>query len=433
MFKFFSGFRKEARILLRDKAGLTILFIMPMVLIIIMSLLQEFGYSSVTRESSIKVLFLDKDQDTLGLKIGKGLRESNFFVVVDSLDGKPLTEAIIEEAVKKGDYLIGIVIPEKVTQTIRTNVKIQVTKTLAGFGLYNPILINSLPEQKADTVTVFFDPTVKKTFKNAIVSAVKEFNYKIETEMVFKTFNQEMALVFPNYQPPPQDYQDMVVFKELFPTYKEKEEIPNSAQHNVPSWAVFAMFFIIIPFTSSMMIEREEGSLLRLQCMPVSFMNLLLSKVFVYMIVCFVQTILMMITGLYLLPLFNAVPLELGHQIGALIVVTIVIALAALGFGLMVGTVATTHQQAASFGAVSIIIMAALGGLFVPMYLMSDAMKGVAGLSPLNWALTAYYTIFLRGGGLLEVFPSIYKLILFFAISLIITFTYRTLKNPLNK
>ncbi|MCK9204198.1 MAG: ABC transporter permease [Bacteroidales bacterium] len=433
MFKFLSGFRKEARILLRDKAGLTILFVMPMVLIIIMSLLQEFGYSAVSRETTLKVLFLDKDQDTLGIQIGKGLRKSNFFEVIDSLNGKPLTEKGIREAVKKGDYLIGIVIPEKVTRSIRANVRLQVAKTLAGFGLYNPMLISTIPMGDADTVTVYFDPTVKKTFKNSILSAIKEYNYKVETEMVFRTFNQEMAKVFPNFTPPKQEYKDMVVFKEIFPSYKEKEEIPDSAQHNVPAWSVFAMFFIIIPFTSSMMIEREEGSLLRLQCMPVSFMKLLMSKVCVYLIVCFVQTTLMMLTGMYLLPLFHAVPLALGHQILALVVVTIVIALAALGFGLMVGTIATTHQQAASFGAVSIIIMAALGGLFVPMYLMTDTMKFVAGLSPLNWALTGYYDIFLRGSGLVEVFPSIFKLLLFFIISIAISFFYRTLKNPLNK
>jgi len=433
MFKFFAGFRKEALILLRDKAGLIILFIMPMILIVIMSLLQEVGYSSITRELSVEVLFIDNDQDTLGLKIGKGLRDSNFFSIIDSLDGKPLTETSLKEAVKKGDYLIGIVIPKGITGSIRDNVRLQVSKTLAGFGLFNPMLLNNIPVKAADTVTVYFDPTVKKTFKNAILSAIKEYHYKIETGMVFRTFNQEMARLFPTFQPPEQDYQELIQFKEVFPTYKPVEEIPNTAQHNVPSWTVFAMFFIIIPFTSSMMTEREEGSLFRLQCMPVSFMQLLMSKVFVYLIVCFIQTILMIFTGMYLLPLFNADPLVLGSRVITISIVTIIIALAALGFGLMVGTIANTHQQAAAFGAVSIIIMAALGGLFVPMYLMSKMMQDIAALSPLNWALTAYYDIFLRGAGILEVFPSILKLSLFFTISLFITFFYRTLKNPLNK
>ncbi|MCK9219808.1 MAG: ABC transporter permease [Bacteroidales bacterium] len=433
MFKFFAGFRKELLLLLRDKAGLIILFIMPMVLIIIMSLLQEVGYSSITRESRMKVLFLDNDKDSLGLRIGKGLRNSNFFEVIDSLNGNRVTEKSIREAVKQGDYLIGIVIPKGITKSIRANVSLMVAQTLSGFGMFNPLLINNIPMKNADTVTVFFDPTIKKSFQTAILSNIKEFNYKIETEMVFQTFNQEMSRIFPNYLPPEHNFKESVYFKEVFPTFKKTEEIPNTAQHNVPSWAVFAMFFIIIPFTNSMMTERQEGSLFRIQSLPVSFMKLLFSKVSVYLVVCILQTILMILTGIYLLPLFNAVPLVLGNHLFALSVVTIVISLAALGYGLLVGTIATTNQQAAAFGAVSIIIMAALGGLFVPMYLMSDKMQLVAGFSPLNWALTGYYTIFIRSGGLMEILPQIFKLSLFFIVSVVITFAFRTIKNPLNK
>ena len=176
MFKFFSGFRKEALILLRDKAGLIILFIMPMILIIIMSLLQEVGYSSITRESSIKVLFLDNDQDTLGYKIEKGLRESKFFDLVDSLDGRRVTEGSVREAVKRGDYEIGIVIPKGVTGSIRANVRLMVAKTLAGFGLYNPMLVNGITPKEADTVTVYFDPTLRKSFKNSVLSGIREYN-----------------------------------------------------------------------------------------------------------------------------------------------------------------------------------------------------------------------------------------------------------------
>ena len=73
MFKFICTIKKESLILLRDKAGLIIVFLMPMVLIIIMSLLQEVGYSSINRETQVDVLFLDQDNDSLGIKISQGL------------------------------------------------------------------------------------------------------------------------------------------------------------------------------------------------------------------------------------------------------------------------------------------------------------------------------------------------------------------------
>jgi ABC-2 type transport system permease protein len=433
MFKFICIIKKEMLILLRDKAGLIIVFLMPMVLIIIMSLLQEVGYSSINRESQINVLFLDQDQDSLGLKIRDGLKSSNYFNLLDSLNGRPVTDSGMREAVKKGEYIIGVVIPSGVTEKIRSNVQLMVGKTLEGFGLFNQGLFANIPLAKADTITIYFDPTVKKTFKNTIISSLKQYNYKIESEMIFTTFNHEMSKAFPTYQPPDLVFKDAVEFHEVFPSYHKIDKIPTTAQHNVPAWAVFAMFFIIIPLTSSMIVEREEGSMFRMMAMPVNYISLLLAKVFVYLVVCFFQTVLMIMAGMYVLPLFNAEALVLGNHIFALAVMTIVSALAALGYGVMVGTLAKTHQQAAAFGAVSIIIMAALGGLWVPMYLMAPVMQHVSLLSPLNWALTGYYDIFIRGGNLKEIMPECIKLMVFFIVSILITALYFKIKNPMNK
>ena len=54
-------------------------------------------------------------------------------------------------------------------------------------------------------------------------------------------------------------------------------------------------------------------------------------------------------------------------------------------------------------------------------------------LSPLNWALTGYYDIFIRGSGLREIMPECIKLLVFFLVSIFITAIYFKIKNPLNK
>jgi ABC-2 type transport system permease protein len=334
--------------------------------------------------------------------------------------------------VKKGDYLIAIVVPKGVTKSMRANVRIAVAKTLSGFGMYNPMLLNNIVQKGADTITFYFDPTIRKAFKNGIVSSIKEFNYRSETGMVFRSFNSEMSRQFPAYKPPETEYKESLQFKEVFPNYVEQEEIPNTVQHNVPAWAIFAMFFIIIPLTGSMIKEREEGSLARLMSMPVSYIHLLLAKVTVYFFVCMVQSFLMIISGILILPLFHIPMLVVENHITGLIIMTIVSALAALGYGLLVGTVANTHQQASAFGAVSIIILAAIGGIWVPVYLMPTVMRHVAVISPLNWGITGFYNIFLRQGGLITILPSVVKLLAFFLVSVLITYIYRKIKSPLN-
>jgi len=433
MFKFLSSVKKEYLLLLRDKAGIIVLFVMPMVLIVIMSLLQEVGWNAIAKEPNVEVLFVNNDKDSLGINMEKGMRASGFFDVIDSVNHAPVTNESAKAAVKRGDYLIAIVVPKGVTKSMRTNVRIAVAKTLAGFGMFNPMLLNNIVQKSADTITLYFDPTIRKAFKNAVVSSIKEFNYKSETGMVFRAFNNEMSKQFPAYKPAAIEYKESLQFKEIFPNYKEQEAIPTTVQHNVPAWAIFAMFFIIIPLTGSMIKEREEGSLARLMSMPVAYINLLLAKVTVYFFVCLVQSFLMIFSGMYILPLFNIPMLEIGNHIFALLMMTIVTALAALGYGLLVGTIANTHQQAASFGAVSIIILAAIGGIWVPIYLMPTVMRHVAVISPLNWSITGFYNIFLRQGGLVTILPSAIKLLSFFLVSVMITYIYRKIKSPINQ
>lgn len=409
-----------------------ILFLMPMVLIVIMSLMQEVGWNAIATEPKVDVLLVNNDQDSIGINMEKGLRTSGFFNVIDSVNHKLVTAESARAAVKKGDYLIAIVIPKGVTRSMRANVRVAVAKTLSGFGMFNPNLLNGIAVKGADTITLFFDPTIRKAFKNAVVSSIKEFNYRSETGMVFRSFNNEMAKQFPAYKPADIVYKESLQFREIFPNYKEKEVIPTTVQHNVPAWAIFAMFFIIIPLTGSMIKEREEGSLARLMSMPVSYIELLLAKVTVFFFVCLVQAFLMIFSGIYILPLFGIPMLVIGNHVIALTLMSIVTALAALGYGLLVGTIATTHQQAAAFGAVSIIILAAIGGIWVPVYLMPNVMRNVAVISPLNWGITGFYNIFLRQGGLITIVPSAIKLLAFFLTSVLFAYLYRKIKSPLN-
>lgn len=433
MFKHLAAVRKEFLILFRDKAGLAMLFIMPMALIIISSLMQESGWGNMSKDPKVDILYIDNDKDSLAAKIGKGLKASGSFNVFTDIAGVPATEATARDAVAKGDFLIAIVVPEGSTKKIRSNVRIMVAKTLTGFGMINPMVMRSLPAM-ADSVNIglFFDPTVKSSFKNAIISSIQANNYRVETEMVFKTFNEEISKQMPMYKPPKVDYNEVLHFTTTFPSYREKEEIPNTTQHNVPAWTIFAIFFIVIPFTQSLIKEREEGSFFRLLTMPVSYMNLLLAKVVVYILVCIIQTFCMLMTGMLILPLVGMPMLDFGSQILPILVMTLVISAAAVGFGLMVGTIARTHQQAAAFGSITVIIFAAMGGLWVPIYLMPEFMRSVSQISPMNWAITGFYNIFLRGGTISVIMPEVLKLILFFLCTILVTAIYRKLKNPLN-
>jgi ABC-2 type transport system permease protein len=431
MFKFFAAFRKEWLILTRDVAGLIVLFLMPMVMVIILTLVQEFGWNAISKEPTVPILFVDEDHDSLAAMIHAGLEKANMFKLITRIDTMKVDREIARQRVSKGEYQIAVIIPEGATKLINRKINVLVTKIVSGIMMpvNNPFL--DIAVNDSVNVIIYFDPAVKGTFKNAFTSTMREYSLKIESSMIFNSFGQQLKKMFPQYKPEKNSYKESVFFTEEFPSGNAEEKIPDSTQHNIPSWAIFAMFFIVIPLTSSIIKEREEGSLIRIHTLPVNYLTIFMAKVGVYLVVCFIQFVLMVMAGILILPLFGMPVLDISGNQGTLAVMAIVSSLAALGYGIMVGTIARTHQQAAAFGSVSVVILAALGGLWVPVYFFTDAMKTIAGLSPLNWAHQGFIDILLRGSSLPSIMPEITKLLIFFVVTIAIAAVYRKIKPPI--
>jgi len=432
VFKYFAAYRKEWLILIRDPAGLVLLFLMPMVMVVVLSMVQEFGWSTVSREPQVPVLFVNNDRDSVGDKFQTGLNEARIFTLISEIDSVPVTQEMARQMVLEGTYQIAVVIPERTSERIRAKIRLLVNKTMTSLMMPDQDLLAGVTNNDSVEILIYFDPAVRNSFRNAFLSATKEFNAKIESRMIFETFQEELRKYFPQFNMPIIDYEQSVYFTEIFPSGVEEELLPSTTQHNVPSWAIFAMFFIVVPLTSSIIKERDEGNLIRLMTIPVSYMTIFLAKVGVYLVICFFQFVLMVLAGIYILPLFNMPPLEIGTHYLAIAILTIASSLAALGYGILLGTLSKTHQQAAAFGAVSIVVMAAVGGLWVPVYLMGSVMKHVATFSPLNWAHAGFLDIFLRGSTLKDILPELIKLFVFFTVTISIAAIYRTIKPPIS-
>jgi len=65
-----------------------------------------------------------------------------------------------------------------------------------------------------------------------------------------------------------------------------------------------------------------------------------------------------------------------------------------------------------------VIILAAIGGIWVRVFMMPNLMQAASIVSPLNWSLDGFYNILLRGGGLKEIAGNFTALIAFFTVNL---------------
>lgn len=418
--KLLATVKKEVLLLLRDKVGLSILFIMPMVLIFVMTLVQDSAFKTMN-EKGIPVVFIDNDKDSLGIQIERGLRENDLCYLSDSIDGKPANVETAQKAVQEGKFLVGIVIPKGATEAIRKNVTELVNQTLNG---EDSAKHKSAGKTDSVEITILIDPVAKKSFLISMTSNLREFISEVKTKIMFQTFSEQVAEIIPDKQnAPTNSYQksQIIKYKELYASKSEDKIVPNAVQHNVPAWTIFAMFFIAIPLSSSILKEKNEGSVFRLHTMPTPYLLLVNGKIIVYVIVCLIQFVLMLSVGQIFLPMLGLPALVLGNSIAGIMLLTGATAFAATGYGVMVGTLASTEHQAAIMGSLSILLLSALGGIWVPSYVMPEVMRNISAWSPLNWSLEGFYKLFLRGGHVSDVLGETLKLLLFFLATMTVT------------
>jgi len=109
-----------------------------------------------------------------------------------------------------------------------------------------------------------------------------------------------------------------------------------------------------------------------------------------------------------------------GRESWVLLPITAACALAASSYGLLVATLTRTPEQAAAFGATSVVILSVVSGIMVPHFMMPEALQKVALASPLYWGQKAYLDALLHGAGLAEVSTSLLALVGFAGLCLTI-------------
>lgn len=419
MYKLWASTYKEILLLIRDFGGLVILFVMPLVLIITITLIQDSTFKTVN-DTKIPILIVDQDKGVISETILSDLEASESFEIILEKD-----EADAKELVFKGDYQLAIVIPENLSIDLTKKIDQNVEGILAKFGMEEEE-VKQVQELTKKEVKLFFDPATQQAFKTSVKNGIDKMISKIETAAVYKAFQQQLTddaseVIF--------ETDSFISFKEIMPVKNDKELVPNSVQHNVPAWTLFAIFFIIVPLSINIVKEKSQGTFVRLRTNPVSYATVLGGKTIVYLTVCLLQFVFMLLIGVYLFPELGLPRLDIANRLPMLLLVTVFSGLAAIGLGLLLGTVAKTQEQSAPFGATFVVILAAMGGVWVPVFAMPKVMQALSNLSPMNWGLNAYYDVFLRNVTFVEIVPEISLLLLFFISTTLIAIVYNEKKN----
>lgn len=414
MYKLRATIQKDIRLLFRDKTGLLMMFVMPIILAIVITAIQNSTFELVN-DNKIPLLLNNHDKGTSGRELIKAIEKVGMFQL--TLVNEQQTDQQLIDRMHKKDALIAIIIPENFSSKMTAKAKTIAGKALNNFGA--PIDTSKLTQVKdtANPITLYYHPVLQESFRQSINGALKSSLQLVESKQILQTLYFSL-----NETELPDSLEKEIINTNVainqVPVSRDgSRNTPNATQHNIPAWTIFAMFFIVISLGSSIVKEKLNGSFIRLKTLPTSYLTALLSKQITYLVVTLLQAAVIFGIGAWLFPKMGLPKLNLPADLTALFIVSLICGWCAVSFAILIGVFAQTQEQSNGIGAVSIVLLAAIGGIMVPSFAMPASFKTAMNLSPLHWCLEAFYGLFLEGGKLKDVWINILPL---FVITVVI-------------
>ena len=406
MHKLWATILKDLQILTRDRVGLIVMFVMPIVLAVVITATQNSTFELVNK-NKVPLLLCNKDTGDASRQLVTAIEKVGMFEVKKVTAGE--TEKQLSDRMHEKDALVAIIIPPDFSARVDAKAKATATKALNNLGLQtDTVKINN---DSVQPITLLYHPVLQSSFRQSIQGALRSTLQMVQSKQVLKSiyFSLNETDLPPALES--EIINNQVAINEVPISRDGSKTIPNATQHNIPAWTIFAMFFVVISLGSNVVREKLNGSFIRLKTLPTNYLLALFSKQITYLFVTLLQASVIFAIGIWLFPLMGLPKLNLPADLAGLFIVSFICGWCAVSFAVCVGVFAKTQEQANGIGAVSIVLMAAIGGLLVPSFAMPESFQQVIKLSPLHWCLEAYYGLFLEAGKLKDVLISILPLL----------------------
>jgi len=180
-----------------------------------------------------------------------------------------------------------------------------------------------------------------------------------------------------------------------------KESVNWALIQSFAGTAVMMLLFSVSAIGTSLLSERDDGTLKRLMFSPISPSFIMLGKVFYALVISTLQlTIMLVYTWLVL-------GLDLGDNLFFTMLMIIATAFACSGFGVLIASLSTSRKQAEGLSTIFILIMSAIGGSMIPIFFMPAFMQKMAVISLNYWAIQGFFDVLGREASTVQILSKI--------------------------
>jgi len=181
----------------------------------------------------------------------------------------------------------------------------------------------------------------------------------------------------------------------------EKNDTKLGLIQAVAGTAILMLLFSVAGVGTSILEEKENGTINRLLYSPLKGSTILYGKMIFAFFISIIQ-----LTAMFLFA-WLIFRMDLSVNIPGLILMIIATSFAVSSLGIFLAAIAKTRQQAQNLSTIIILIMSAIGGSMIPLFIMPSILQKIALLSVNYWGIQGFYDIFWRGLPLEEILPKI--------------------------
>ena len=349
--------RKEFIQIFRDPRTLVLIIVMPMMQLFLL------GYAATTDVKNISLAVWDQSQSHQARALLDAFRAANYFsidYVVGSADE-------YTELIESGRIRAALIIPPDYE-----------TRLIEGQAQVSLVLDGS-------------DATVGGTALSTAKLIGQSYATKVLTEQAALTGR-------PSSFSPPLDVRTQVWYNpDLIAAY-----------FNVPGVIGMILYFITALLTASSIVrERERGTIEQLIVTPIRSWELVVGKILPYTILAFIDMVEVLIIGHW----WFKVPIR--GDLGLIFALSGLFLLSSLGIGLFASTIANTQQEAFITVMVTMLPSIFLSGFFFPIEAMPKFLQYVSAIVPLSYYLVIIRALLLKGVGAAALQSQIIALIIF--------------------
>jgi ABC-2 type transport system permease protein len=384
----FKLFKKDLTLFFHDQRSVILTFLLPVILITLFA----FAYGSIGayngRSEPVELLVTDLDKTISSKEIIQKIDSLDDIIIIisDSVRSK--------ELVIKGKYACALIIYKGFQDSLEAG---NATPIELVYDRSREMEIGILQQ---NLISIFISSTSEIIIKKNIEKYLKELFPDDENAISDDIF----GTVIKN------DRNKHTI--KWTPLVGIKNDTRLGLIQAVAGTAIFMLLFSVAGVGTSILEEKENGTINRLLYSPLKASTILYSK----MLFAFLISILQL-TAMFLFA-WLILNMDMRVNIPGLILMITATSFAVSSLGIFLAAISKTRRQAQNLSTIIILVMSAIGGSMIPLFIMPPILQKIALLSVNYWGIQGFYDLFWRVLPLEDIFS---KILILISIGIVMT------------